>query len=91
MKHLSGASPLKWIVLAAVSDYLLLVCWHSRRDAGARYPANADPGIEPVQDGLRPTIELRRRKTGFRLHCTFVPLPDLGKIYNKPTKSLKIN
>ena len=88
LKRLSfEASPLKWIVLAAVSDYLLLVCWHSRRVPGARYPANAEPGIEPAQHGPRLTIELRQRTTGFQLHCTFVLLPDLGKIYNKKLKN----
>ena len=60
LKRLSfEASPLKWIVLAAVSDYLLLVCWHSRRDAAARYPANADPGTK----GAQLTIEQNRFPT----------------------------
>ena len=63
LKHLSGASPSKWIVLAAVSDYLLLVCWQSRRDgcsiAGqrrARYRAGA--GLATAGDRAAQTAQL---------------------------------
>ena len=84
-KCLSRASPLKWIVLAAVSDYLLLVCWHSRRGTTDRYPANAEPGIEQqaiplyiVHRAGDTTLATTGQsssancETGFHLRCTFV-------------------